>query len=103
MLKKLNTLGFVSSVLSLIAFQLGEGRGPAPLAYAYGLIIIVQVCSHINYKICHNQTAKQGRTQGGWGFKTPPLVCRLKCTIKKTKFLALRVCFFCNDMNFKMI
>ena len=45
-----------------------------PLGYVYGLIITEQVCSHINYKICHNQTSKQGRTQRGiWGFNPPPI------------------------------
>ena len=52
--KKTEKIGFVSSFLSLIAFQLGGGKGPGPLGYAYDLIITVQVCSHINYKICHN-------------------------------------------------
>ena len=47
------------SFLSLVAFQLGGGRWPGPPGYAYGLMITVQVCSHINYKICHNQTAKE--------------------------------------------
>ena len=46
------------SFLSLVAFQLGGGKGPGPLGYAYGLMITVQVCSHINYKICHNQLLK---------------------------------------------
>ena len=26
----------------------GGGRGPGPSGYAYGLMIIVQVCPHIN-------------------------------------------------------
>ena len=37
----------------------GGGRGPGPPGYTYGLMITVQVCSHIYYKICHNQTAKE--------------------------------------------
>ena len=51
----------MSSFLSLVAFQLGGGggRGPGPPGYAYDLMITVQVCSHINYKIRHNQTAKE--------------------------------------------
>ena len=40
----------MSSLLSLAAFQLGGGgRGPGPSGYAYGLMITVQVCPHINY------------------------------------------------------
>ena len=76
----------MSSFLSLVAFQLGGGRGPGPPGYAYGLIITVQVCSHINYKICHNQTAKQGRTQGGLG------VQRLKQLLKHLEFLREVIC-----------
>ena len=39
---------------------MGEGdRGPGPPDYAYGLMITVQVCFRINYKICHSQTAKE--------------------------------------------
>ena len=50
------TIGFVSSFLSLVAFQL-EGAGPlGPPGYAYGFIITGQVCSHTNYEIWHNQT-----------------------------------------------
>ena len=42
------------------SISIGErGRGPGPASYAYGSMITVQVCSHINYKICHNQTAKE--------------------------------------------
>ena len=53
------TIGFASSFLSLVAFQL-EVAGPlGPLGYAYDFIITVQVCSHTNYKIWHNQTAKE--------------------------------------------
>ena len=47
----------MSLFLSLVEFQLGEGRGPGPSGYAYGLMITVQVSTHINYKICRNQTA----------------------------------------------
>ena len=43
------TIGFVSSFLSLVAFQLGRGR-PEPPSYAYGFMITGQVCSHTNYK-----------------------------------------------------
>ena len=56
---KTELIGFASSFLSL-AFQLGGGcRGPGPPSYACGLMITVQVCSHINYKICHNQSGKE--------------------------------------------
>ena len=27
--------------------------------YAYGFVVTGQVCSHTNYKISHNQTAKE--------------------------------------------
>ena len=57
MLKKAESIGIVSSFLSLVAFQLGGGRGPS--GYAYGLMITVQVCYNINNKICRNQTAKK--------------------------------------------
>ena len=43
----------MSSFLSLVAFQLGgggEGRGPGSSGYAYGSMITVQVCPHINYR-----------------------------------------------------
>ena len=58
---KTEQIGFVSSFLSLVAFRLGKGgcRKPGPPGYACGLMITVQVCSHIYYKICHNQTAKE--------------------------------------------
>ena len=36
-----------------------ESLGILVSGYAYGLIITVQVCSRINYKICHNQTVKE--------------------------------------------
>ena len=49
----------MSSLLSFVAFQLGVGKGPGPHGYAYGLMITVQVCSHIKYKICHTQTAEE--------------------------------------------
>ena len=50
----------MSSFLSLVAFQLERGvRGPGPPGYASGLMITIQVCSHINYKICHNQAAEE--------------------------------------------
>ena len=52
------TIGFVSSFLSMVAFQLGGGR-PGPFGYAYDFMIIVQVCSHTNYKIWHSQSAKE--------------------------------------------
>ena len=70
---------------------------PVPPGYAYGLIITVQVCSHINYKICHNQTAKQGRTQVGvWGFNPPPPIgLSTKMHNKENiTFLALLSLFF---------
>ena len=43
MLKKLNNWAVCHHFLSLVAFQLEEGRGPGPPDYAYGLMIAVQV------------------------------------------------------------
>ena len=49
MLKETEYIGFVSTFLSLIALQLGRGgRVPGSSGYAYGLMITVQVCPHIN-------------------------------------------------------
>ena len=53
------------------AFQLGGSRGPGPLSYAYGLTITVQICSDINYKICHNQIAKEHLPQYKYKALTP--------------------------------
>ena len=53
------TIGFVSLFLSLVAFQLGGGVALGPSGYAYGFVITRQVCSHTNYKIWLNQTAKE--------------------------------------------
>ena len=53
MLKETQTekiIGFVSTFLSLVAFQLGA-REPGIPGYAYGLLITVQVSSHANNKI----------------------------------------------------
>ena len=44
-------MSFVSSILSLVAFQLGVS-GTGPHGYAYVLMITVQVSSHTYYKIC---------------------------------------------------
>ena len=50
----------MSLFLSLVPFQLwGGGKGPGPPAYAYDLMITVHVCSHIDYKIYLNQTARK--------------------------------------------
>ena len=51
------TIGIVSSFLSLAAFN-WRWR-PGPLGYAYVLMITEQVCAHTNHKIWHNQTAKK--------------------------------------------
>ena len=51
MLKETKKIGFASSFLSLVAFQLvggGGGTGPGPSGYAYGLMITIQICPHIN-------------------------------------------------------
>ena len=54
------TIGFVSSFLSLVALQLEGGAGSvAPPGYAYGFVLTGQVCFHTNHKICHNQAAKE--------------------------------------------
>ena len=50
MRKETEQIGFVLLFLSLVAFRSGGGKGPGPSGYPYGLIITVQVCSHINYK-----------------------------------------------------
>ena len=52
MLKKLDNQALCHHFYHWQHFNWGGGRGPGPLGYAYGLMITVQVCSHINYKIC---------------------------------------------------
>ena len=46
----------MSSFLLLVAFQLWVGGGPD---YAYGIMIIVQVGSHANYKTWRSQIPKE--------------------------------------------
>ena len=53
------TIGFLSSFLSLVAFQLGGTGALGPSKHGYGFVITGQICSHTNYKIWHNQTAKE--------------------------------------------
>ena len=61
MLKKTKTeetIGFVSSFLLLVAFHLAGWGALSLPGYTYGFMITKQVFSHTNYKIWHNQTAK---------------------------------------------
>ena len=53
------TICFVLSFLSLVAFQLGGAGFLGFSSYVYGFVIAKLVCSHTNYKIWHNQTAKE--------------------------------------------
>ena len=60
MLKKTETEETTCVFIFTIGSILIWGAGAlGPFGYAYGFMITGQVCSHINYKIWHNQTAKK--------------------------------------------
>ena len=77
------TIGFVSSFLSLVTFQLGGWGGEGALGfldYACNFMITGPVCSLTNYKIWHNETAKEHLPQ--WKYQAVLTPKRLTISLK---------------------
>ena len=78
------TIGFLSSFFFIIGSISigGDGSGGTLglLGYACGFMIMGPVCSHTNYKIWHNETAKEHLPQ--WKYQAALTPKRLTISLK---------------------